>query len=306
MRVRVGDSTAVRSYSLSSAPGAESYRISVKRHPRGLVSTYLHDDLHPGAVLEAAAPRGEFVLEEGDDGPVVLVSAGIGITPVLAMLHSLSARGSQRPVWWLHSSRRPAEQPFIAETEELLAALPQAHSYISYSAADARDHSSTAIGRLSAQRVADLDLPDDATAFVCGPTAFMADMASALHSAGLDSSHIHSETFGILEPIAPGIIDQTRRSPHPPAGPPGTGPLVTFTRSGISVPFEAGRTSLLEFAESCDVPTRWQCRSGVCRTCETPLLSGEIDYSPTPLEAPTSGTVLLCCARPRTEVVVDM
>ena len=271
-----------------------AYRISVKREPQGVVSGYVHAALRSGADIEAAAPRGDFVLDDRD-APVVLVSAGIGITPVLAMLHELAESGSAREVWWLHADRRPDDEPFATETRALLARLPRVHARSFHSAGPS--------GRLTADRIAELGLPADAGAYVCGPATFMTDMAAALRAAGLVS--VHSETFGTLAASRPGIVDRARRAPHVPDGPAGDGPIVTFTRSGVSAPFD-DRGSLLEFAEACDVPARWQCRSGVCRTCETPLLAGEVDYAPAPLEAPAPGTVLLCCARPRTELVVDM
>jgi ferredoxin-NADP reductase/MOSC domain-containing protein YiiM/ferredoxin len=279
----------IRSYSLSSAPGADTYRISVKREPHGVVSGYVHDEVRAGAELDAAAPRGDFVLDDGD-GPVVLVSAGIGITPVLAMLQAV--QGSGREVWWLHADRRADDEPFAAELGPLLTGV-HAHTF----------HSAGPSGRLTAERIAELGLPADAVAYVCGPAAFMTDMTAALQAAGL--ADVRTETFGTLAASTPGIVDHVRRAPHVPDGPGGDGSPVTFTRSGITAPF-AGSGSLLEFAESCDVPARWQCRSGVCRTCETPLLAGEVDYAPAPLEASTPGTVLLCCARPRTELVLDM
>ena len=96
------------------------------------------------------------------------------------------------------------------------------------------------------------------------------------------------------------------RPPHQPPGPPGTGPLVTFARSGISAPFAASRRSVLDLADACDVPTRWACRTGVCHTCTTPLLSGGVTYSPDPLEPPADGEVLICCAQPSTDIVLDM
>jgi ferredoxin len=102
------------------------------------------------------------------------------------------------------------------------------------------------------------------------------------------------------------VVDHTTVAPHPPLDVVGTGPLVTFARSGLSVPYDTARTSLLEMAELCDVPTRYACRTGVCHTCVTPLLSGEVTYTPQPLEPPADGDVLVCCARPATDVVLDM
>jgi ferredoxin-NADP reductase len=297
----------VRSYSLSSAPGADPYRISVKREPHGLVSGYLNTRLRPGAILDAAAPRGDFVLDAGT-GPVLLISAGIGVTPVLSMLHRLADARSTRSIWWLHGARSPQEHPFAAEAHTLLASLPRAHEHVYYSAATPpeRQRAHAAAGHLSKDALAALGLPASATAYVCGPQSFMADMQQALTAAGIDPARVRTELFGALPSINPGLAGQAGRPPHQPAGPPGTGPLVTFARSGISAPFATGRRSVLELADACDVPSRWSCRTGVCHTCVTPLLSGRITYRPDPLELPADGQVLICCARPGTDIVLDM
>ncbi|MFI9052076.1 MOSC domain-containing protein [Streptomyces sp. NPDC053427] len=302
-----GQPAPVRSYSLSSAPDDGSYRISVKREAHGTASRYLTTELRTGAVLDAAAPRGTFVLDE-DTGPVLLVSAGIGLTPVLAMLHELAGSGSGRTVWWIHGARGPREHPLAAEAHDLLASLPRAREHIFYSAAtpEERRRVHAAPGRVTGDKLIALDLPADATAYVCGPAAFMADVGEALATAGIAPARIHTELFEALPPINPGLTGQPRRPPHQPPGPPGTGPLVTFARSGISTPFPATERSVLELAEACDVPARWSCRTGVCHTCVTPLLSGEITYSPAPLEPPAAGQVLTCCARPGNDVVLDM
>ena len=302
-----GQPAPVRSYSLSSAPDAGTYRISVKQEPLGTASSYLHRNLQPGAVLEVAAPRGDFVLDDGS-GPILLISAGIGVTPVLAMLHQLAAVRSEREVYWLHGARGPHEHPFAAEAHTLLASLPHAHEHVFYSAATApgRHRGHATPGRLTKDKLAALDVPASANAYVCGPTSFMTDMQQALTAIGADPASIHTELFGALPPVNPGLTGQTRRSPHAPAGPPGTGPLVTFARSGISAPFAASRRSVLDLADACDVPTRWACRTGVCHTCTTPLLSGDVTYSPDPLEPPADGEVLICCAQPGTDMVLDM
>ncbi|GAA1121888.1 MOSC and FAD-binding oxidoreductase domain-containing protein [Kribbella jejuensis] len=277
---------AVRSYSLSTSPG---YRVSVKQEPHGVGSAYM-SQLQPGSVLEVAAPRGDFVLDE-DTGPVLLLSAGIGVTPVLAMLHSL--KGTSREVWWVHAARTPADDALAAEAHALLAQLPHAHEHVYYSSTD---------GRLTKERLLELGLPTDATAYVCGPQSFMTDMQGALNSLGI--SRVRTELFGALASMNPGVVSEPTRPPHQPDGAPGTGPLVTFARSGISTAMREG--TLLELAEACDVPTRWSCRTGVCHNCVTPLLAGELSYSPTPLEPPPDGQVLLCCSRPTTDLVLDM
>jgi ferredoxin-NADP reductase/MOSC domain-containing protein YiiM/ferredoxin len=291
-----GRPAPVRSYSLSAAPDGGTYRISVKREPHGTASRYLNGALQPGATLEVAAPRGDFVLD-GGTGPVLLVSAGIGLTPVLAMLHELATARSQREIWWIHGAHGPQEHPLAAEAHALLAALPRAREHVFYS---------TVAGRLSKDKLLALDLPAGATAYLCGPASFMADMRDALTTIGVDPARIRTELFGALPSINPGLTGQVRRPPHQPPGPAGTGPLVTFARSGITAPFGGGRRSVLELADACDVPSRWSCRTGVCHTCTTPLLSGDIMYSPAPLETPADGEVLICCARPGTDIVLDM
>jgi ferredoxin-NADP reductase len=248
-----------------------------------------------GALLEVAAPRGDFVLRAGT-GPVLLISAGIGVTPVLAMLHELAAGHSAREVWWLHGARGPQEHALAGEAHGLLASLPNAHEHVFYSAA----------GRLTQEKLAELGLPSGATAYVCGPASFMDAMQQALTAIGVDPGRIHTELFGGMPAVNPGLTGQSGRSPHQPLGPPGTGPLVTFARSGVAARFGAGQRSVLELAETCDVPTRWSCRSGVCHTCITSLLSGDLSYSPEPLDPPADGQVLICCARPDTDVVLDM
>ena len=302
-----GQPAPVRSYSLSSAPDADDYRISVKHEPHGAASGYLTTRLRAGAILDAAAPRGDFVLEPGT-GPVLLISAGIGVTPVLSMLHELADSGSEREVWWIYGARGPTEHPLAAEADALLSSLPQARRNVFYSAATPEEDrgANAAPGRLTKDRLAALALPAGASAYICGPASFMADMQDALAELGIDPARIHTELFGALPSINPGITGQASRTPHQPPGPPGTGPLVTFARSGISAPFPEDKRSVLELADACDVPTRWSCRTGVCHTCVTPLLSGGIAYSPEPLEPPAAGEVLICCARPGTDIVLDM
>ena len=302
-----GQPAPVRSYSLSSAPGAAAYRISVKSEPHGAVSPYLNRTLRAGATLEVAAPRGDFVLDDGS-GPVLLISAGIGVTPVLSMLHQLAQARSEREVWWIYSARRPRERPLAAEARALLRSLPHTREQLFYSrATPAELHREHAVaGHVTNETLAVLGLPASAQAYVCGPPAYMADVRDALSAAGIEPARIHTELFAALPSANPGVVGHPVPPPHPPPGPPGTGPQVTFARSGISTPFAASWHSLLDLADACDVPTRWSCRTGVCHTCVTPLLSGAVSYSPDPLEAPSDGQVLICCSQPRSDIVLDM
>jgi ferredoxin-NADP reductase/MOSC domain-containing protein YiiM/ferredoxin len=302
-----GQPAPVRSYSLSSAPDAGTYRISVKQESRGTVSRYLNQNLETGAILEVAAPRGDFVLHDGTE-PVLLISAGIGVTPVLSMLHDLAARHSDRDIRWLYGARGPREHPFQAEAHALLAALPRAQEHLFYSDATPAERSRfrAVAGRLSKEKLGALAIPVTASAYICGPATFMTDMQDALTTIGLDPVRIHTELFGALASLTPGITGQKRVPPHQPSGPPGTGPLVTFARSGITTGFSSAFRSVLDLADACDVPSRWSCRTGVCHYCITPLLSGQVTYSPLPLDPPGDGQVLICSVQPTSDIVLDM
>ncbi|MFC7763312.1 MOSC domain-containing protein [Catellatospora bangladeshensis] len=306
LRLPTPDGTLVRSYSLSGQPGDPAYRISVKQEPHGAAGAYLRANMRPGVTVEAAAPRGTFTLETGDS-PVLLLSAGIGVTPVLAMLHALAAVRSERAVWWVHGARDGAEHAFAAEARELLGRLPHGRAWICYSRPgpdDVAGRDFAGAGRITADVLRGLRLPPDTAAYLCGPAEFMTQIAAALGDLGITA--VHSELFGAQPGLTPGIAAAPARAPHPPAGDPGPGPAVSFVRSGLTVPWDPAYGSLLELAEACDVPVRWSCRTGVCHTCESGLLSGEVDYLPDPVDAPADGSVLICCARPRTELTLDV
>ncbi|MGZ5394034.1 MAG: MOSC domain-containing protein [Mycobacterium sp.] len=294
LRVPDGEPPPLRSYSLSNS-GAR-YRISVKREEHGRVCGWIHANVRAGTVVEAAAPRGDFYLGE-DTVPVVFVSAGIGVTPVLAMLHALGAQHSEREIWWLHITRDAQSLAFGGEVSELIDSLANARQRVFFTAES---------GRPDAAAVAALGLPHNAIAYLCGPQPFMADMRGALAGAGIEESQIRSELFGALPPINPGMTDAPHRTPHLPDGPPGTGPAVSFARSGITVNSSENYDSILELAEDCDVPTRFSCRSGVCHICATPLVDGTITYRQPPLELPAEGSVLICSAQPCQGVVLDL
>nr|WP_246324029.1 MOSC and FAD-binding oxidoreductase domain-containing protein [Petropleomorpha daqingensis] len=298
----------LRNYSMCGPSGAGAYRIGVKREPLGAVSGYLSTRLAVGDRLDVGAPRGTFLLED-TAGPVLLVSAGIGVTPVLAMLHALAQERSEREIWWLHGARNGSEHPFAAEARDLLAALPNARTRVYYSRPgpdDVPGRGFDVTGRLTGSVLAELDPPRDAQAYVCGPAPFMDDVSAGLASLGIEAAHVHTEPFGPAAGLTPGIAAAAARPPHPPAGRPGDGPAVAFARSDLEVPWSDDYGSLLELAEACDVPVRWSCRTGVCQTCETTLIAGAVGYRPDPVEPPPDGSVLLCCSQARGDVVLDL
>jgi ferredoxin-NADP reductase/MOSC domain-containing protein YiiM len=309
--LRLGPPSApelMRSYSLSGAPGATTYRVSVKREAHGVASAYIDDGLQVGDIVQASAARGDFTLRPGNT-PVVLLSAGIGVTPVLAMLHALAAEASTREIWWLYGTRNGREHPFAEEVRGLLNTLAHRHSYVCYSSPDPEDRPDVdfdAAGHLNVGVLGELNLPRNGDFYICGPSTFMSDLTTGLKELGVAPDRIHTETFGAGPSITPGIAAEPRRPPHLPAGGPGSGPVVSFARSGLNVRWSSSFPNLLELAEACDVPVRYACRTGVCHTCESGLVVGKIGYRPDPVDAPADGIVLICCAQPEGDVVIDL
>jgi ferredoxin-NADP reductase/MOSC domain-containing protein YiiM len=298
-----------RSYSLSGPPSTERCRISVKIEPNGVAGEYLRDHVGVGDALDVSAPRGSFVLQSGE-GPVILLSAGIGATPVLAMLQALATESSTRQIVWLHAARDRQHHPFAAEVRRLLAPLPRGRGYVCYSrpgALDKMGEDFDAAGHLSRSTFEEVGIPQQADAYLCGPTRFMAEMKEALGSFGVAPQRIHLEIFSGSESITPGVVGAVRRAPHLPEADADTGPLVSFARSGIAAHWKPSvYQSILELAEACDVPVRWSCRTGVCHTCESGLVSGAVDYQPQPLDSPAEGNLLVCCSRPTRDLVIDL
>jgi len=298
----------LRSYSLSGPPEAGYYRITVKREYDGAASGYLHTLLRAGDRLDIAAPRGTFSLD-GSGAPVLLISAGIGATPVLAMLHALAKQHSDREIWWLHGARCSRDHAFAAEARALLASLPNARSHVYYSRPDPNDRKGRdfdSAGRLTPSVLAELEPPREAEAYLCGPAPFMEAISAGLAAIGLSAARIHTEPFGPAPGLTPGIASTAARTPHTPPGEPGTGPVIEFARSNLALPWSNDYASLLELADACDVPVRWSCRTGVCHNCETTLIAGTIDYNPDPVEPPADGSALICCSRPQDNVVLDL
>jgi len=311
VRMRPGPDTlaVTRSYSLCGPPGTPNYRIGVKNE-RGLASGFLHQSVRAGSRLEVSAPRGSFTLAAGAT-PVVLISAGVGVTPMLAMLHGAAATNAEasRPVWWLHSARDRAHHSFAKEADDLLIALCASRRCVIYSRPAPGDRLGQDFdrpGHLSLELLHELGVPQDADFYLCGPPGFLEDFQKGLAAWGIPWPRVHVEVFGPAATLTPGISSVAAALPHRPDGSAGGGPTVTFLRSGLAVPWDSRFGSLLEMAEACAVPVRWACRSGVCHNCESGLIEGELAYAPEPLDPPAEGNALICCSTPKTAVELDL
>jgi ferredoxin-NADP reductase/MOSC domain-containing protein YiiM len=301
-------SPVLRSYSLSGAPSTDHYRVSIKQELNGVASTYLHKHIRVGDVLDVSAPRGSFTLQPGDR-PIVLLSAGVGATPVLSMLHALAVEKSTRQVWWLYGARNRYEHPFAQESRDVLQILAHCRSRILYSRPGPEDRLGfefDATGRLGVAVLKELGVSRDADFYLCGPSAFLDDLSAGLAAWGVAASRVHKEIFGPGESLTPGISAEPARPVHAPVGAAGQGPQVSFARSGLTVRWDAKYQNLLELAEACDVPVRWSCRTGVCHNCESGLISGAVSYRPEPLDQPAAGDLLICCSHPQEDIVIDL
>jgi ferredoxin-NADP reductase/MOSC domain-containing protein YiiM len=309
LRPRGNGPPLLRSYSLSGPVSTERYRISVKVEPHGVAGAWLRDHVRVGDRLEVSSPRGSFVLSD-DDAPVVLLSAGIGATPVMAMLYALAESGSTRQVLWLHGAHDGQHHPFATEVRRIMGGLTHGRCWVCYSAPTPNDTTPgdyDAAGHLSRAMLERVGIPQGADIYLCGPARFMAEMQETVAGMGAAPERIHQELFNGNESLTPGVVRAAIRAPHVPEHDAATGPLVSFARSGITAHWDSSKyQSVLELAEACDVPVRWSCRTGVCHNCESGLVSGNVAYAPEPLDQPAEGNVLVCCARPAEEIVVDL
>lgn len=343
LRIPIDDKPVLRTYSLSmDVADTHSYRITVKREaapiksndvPDGLGSCWLHDQVEVGSTLEIAAPRGTFVLDEISQRPVLLLSGGVGQTPLLSMLHSLAK--TSRETWYLHACESGAVHAMQAEVNELVdQSNEQLHSALVYREPLAEDYETQGFDSTGFVNKALLQslLPiDDYDVYLCGPTAFMVAMYRLLIELGIAKSRIAYEFFGkadSLDALAFGVRHSPKESPvaaskapsalanlrhitNPDAWAidilsPSANQSVYFSRSGIAAKWSGANTSLLQIAEQHGLTPDFSCRSGVCNSCKSTLLEGEVEYFETPLVHPQSNELLLCCSRPVGRVVIDL
>ena len=304
LRFTLDGEVHIRTYSLSSAPSDGFYRISVKRE--GLISSHLHEQIRVGDVLEARAPQGHFTVAPLERRPLVLLAAGVGITPLLSMLREVVYQGLRtrgiRQTWLLQSSRSLADQPFRKELDHLLAKAGDAVRVLrllSQPEADAElDADFDRHGRIDCALLRDLlEVEDyDQIDFVlCGPGGFTQGVYDSLRELDVRDARIHAETFG------PSTLKRQRDADaivieQPPAAT--TSVPVVFERSAKEARWQPDGGSLLELAESRGLRPEFSCRGGSCGTCKTRLVSGAVNYPQPPAEVPEAGHVLICCAVP--------
>lgn len=295
------DRPLLRTYTVSDAAQPGHLRISVKRETQGVVSGYLHALLKPGDTVEAMAPRGDFTLDPDSRRPVVLLSAGVGITPMIAMLNELVRDGlrsrSPREVYFIHGTRDGAEQAFGPHLRQLALYAPGVHLHIRFSRPRSQDvlgEDYAGAGRVDLALLQGLLPFGDYDFYLCGPGGFVADLHAGLRGLNVAADRIHVEFFGpsSLAGDAPALVDVA------PAE-------VTFAGSGKTVDWTPAAGTLLDLAEASGVPIDFSCRSGRCGTCAVKLLSGAVGYAQAPEMSPPEGYVLACQAHPVGPVSVE-
>jgi ferredoxin-NADP reductase/MOSC domain-containing protein YiiM len=295
------DVQLIRMYSLCGPQDGPGLRIAVKRETNGPGSIYMHEKVRNGDVLGISAPRGTFTLSESKL-PLVLLSAGVGVTPLLSILYQVTSQDANREVWWIHSCRNGAYEAFKAEVRLLGAQLSSFHRVIIYSSPNDDERCGIDYdmkGHLDLPALQAMQLPAESECYLCGPAAYTQSITAGLIAIGINGNRIKSELFG-------SSVAGDGKTPHLPLENSGQGPLVTFSKSKISFRWHPRFGSLLEAAEACDVPVTWSCRMGVCHRCETGIIDGQITYSPNPLDLPADGNILLCCSVPVNSVDLDL
>ncbi len=289
----------IRTYTLSDAPGSGNYRISVKREGAGGVSDWLHDHALPGTEIAVMAPRGSFVFDTPSNRAVVLVSAGVGITPMMAMLNDLLVNNGRTrhhaPLYFIHGARNGQNHAFAAALRHKAELHSNLKVHVRYSAPDAGDvlgQTNDSVGRVD-RALLQAVLPfDDYDFYLCGPAAFMQELYDGLRALNVADARIHLESFG------PASVT---RAPDAARGADATDEAVrvTFARSGKIAHWRPRDGSLLDLAERQGVAALSSCRSGVCGACSARLLKGCVDYPAAPAHDIDPGAALICVAHPR-------
>lgn len=308
----------LRNYSVSCSPGEPGrYRITVKREaasspgvPDGLSSCFLHDHIEVGDLLVAEGPRGDFVLDRNSRRPVVLLSGGVGLTPLVSMLHALAA--TDRRVLFVHACDNGDVHALRDEVEALAASRPGLTVHFCYRFPTERDR---AAGRHHSEGVVTRELLqgllpiDDYDFYLCGPSPFMQAVHGVLRGFGVPRQRIAYEFFGpatLLEPTPKSTPAPASRPEPAPAPAPADATMVEFRKSGRTAIWDATAESLLAFAEDQGLAPEFSCRAGICGTCKSQLVSGDVAYFEEPLDELAPGEVLLCCSKPQGSVVLDL
>jgi ferredoxin-NADP reductase len=268
-------------------------------------SGYLHDAVEPGARLQVAAPRGDFFLDPQDETPVVLLSGGVGLTPMISMLNAIAASEVKRPAWFVHGTRNGIHHAMCKHMRQVASENDNITVHIRYSQPrpeDVEGREYDSIGHVDMDLLKSLLPGKDMDFYLCGPPPFMNGLLKALWTWGIPESHIRFELFGPAALLQEGTSARRRKKEMAAEE---KAYEIRFSESGITAKWDPEYENLLEFAEDHGVFPEFSCRSGICHSCQYKILKGEAGYNFEPLDPPDPGQVLLCCARPRSDMEID-
>ena len=302
----------IRCYSLSDSPNhPDRYRVSIKKVPAprdkpnvppGLSSNYFHDSLNEHDIVNVKAPSGHFYLKINENKPVVLLSGGVGITPVLSMLNTLVEVDSQREIWFFLGVRDKTEHVMKEHLEKVALENPNVNLKIFYSRpreTDLKGDDYHIEGRVSVENFKPLLPSNNYEFYICAPPPMVKDLRAGLENWGVPKTSIHFEAFG------PATVKKCTTNSEDAKKEDVPKIEICFTKSGKTLPWDPNLTSILEFAEKHEIPLDSGCRAGNCGTCLTAIKSGEVTYVGEPGSMPEEGSCLACIAVPKGDLTLD-
>lgn len=318
----------IRTYSLSDYQDPCSYyRLSIKREsapkgldvPPGLASNYMHDQIKVGSVIEAKPPTGKFFLTVQESHPIVLVSNGVGITPMISMAKACTQLNPQRPIWFVHGARNSKQHAFRDEVAKLAEQNANLHVYYRYSRPDPEDggehqiyHS---VGYVDVEFIREVIAPEieqvsgspEADYFLCGSPPFLDGLRSGFKEWGIPDRRVFFEVFGKPKTASSFASGSVPSEAPAAAGDASRSAEIQLARSNQSFQWQSGEGTILEFLEAKGINPPFSCRAGICLTCMSRIEAGEVEYLETPTGTPDPGSVLICISEPKTpSIMLDL
>jgi len=301
-----------RCYSLSDCARPSHYRVTIKRcppppdssHPPGVCSSYFCDRVEVGDILDVKAPSGHFFLDMEKDRPVVLISGGVGVTPMISMANALVEAGSTREIWFFFGARNSREHMFKDAVADLAVRHANIRPHICYSKpapGDTKGRDYHHEGRLTVDLLKELMPSNNYDYFLCGPGPFMESITEGLRAWGVPDSWVHFEAFGpasVKRAMKPEKKEQLARSPE-------VGFEVTFSKTGSRAVWTGRHGSLLEFAEEQGVRIDAGCRAGNCGSCLVAIKAGEVEHLSDVGADVEAGSCLTCICKPKGRLEID-
>lgn len=300
IKVKGSDEKFIRNYTISDAPGKDYYRFTIKRENHGKASKYFHDVLSVGDTIEISNPSGDFHLTKNSSKPVVLISGGVGITPMLSMLEYMTANEPSRKIFFFHASLNKSVQAMFSRLKDLNNDNENLHLSIHHSEPDNDEQINIDYdyeGFITKKYLESALPKTEMEYYLCGPLVFMEIMFQFLTDLGVEEEKIKYEFFGEGKKLSnkPVFVDSNTNNFK-----------VKFTKSNKEVYWDDNQSSILELAESAGITPEFSCRMGTCSTCESSLLNGDVTYDPEPFMETPEGSVLICCSKPTSDIEIEL